>query len=187
MKSLKFLLIMVLAVLILPFSVLADDEEAPETVAAEESKEVNVYLFRGEGCPHCQEAEEWFSSIEEEYGEYFKVVDYETWYNEDNAKLMEEVADTRGEEASGVPYIIVGNKSWNGFAESYEDEILEAIKSEYDTAVDERYDIMKLVSSNQKKGNKKSSTGSDVLSLIIILVIVAAICFGIYKARKSTN
>ena len=99
MKSLKYLLLIVSALLILPFAVFADGEEEAE---ATESKEVNVYLFRGEGCPHCQEAEEWFASIEEEYGSYYNIVDYETWYDKDNAELMERVAEARGEEMVDV-------------------------------------------------------------------------------------
>ena len=92
---------------------------------------VAIYFFRGEGCPHCQEAEEWFDSIKGEYGDLFTVVDYETWNNQDNAKLMEAIAKSRGEIAEGVPYIIIGSKSWNGFTESYEQEMINEIKSNY--------------------------------------------------------
>ena len=102
MKKLKYLVILLIAALIIPFTVYAEGEENTE------SKEVNVDLFRGEGCPHCQEAEEWLESIEEEYGSYFKVVDYEVWYNQENSELMTEVAKARGESAEGVPYIIIG-------------------------------------------------------------------------------
>ena len=56
MKKFKLLLLVISALFLLPFSVFAEEDEAEAT----ESKEVNVYLFRGEGCPHCQEAEEWF-------------------------------------------------------------------------------------------------------------------------------
>ena len=100
MVKLKYLVILFAAVLLLPMTVFAVDEEvvaenpeATETTGTEDSKEVNLYFFRGEGCPHCEEAEQWFQSIEEEYGSYFKVVDYETWYNEDNAALMQKVAE----------------------------------------------------------------------------------------------
>ena len=54
---------------------------------------------------------------------------------------MEAVAKVRDEEAQGVPYIIVGNQSWNGFDESYQDEILDKIKDEYKKSEDERYDV----------------------------------------------
>ena len=191
MKYFKYFFVLLFVLFIIPFSVFAEGEEGEtvEEAPAEnsQSNEVRVYLFRGDGCPHCQEAEEWFQSIEEEYGNLFEIIDYETWYNEENADLMQKVADARKENAEGVPYIIIGNKSWNGFAADYEDEIIEQIKSEYDVNVENRYDIMKLLpsSSNQKEKEKKS--GNDVAALLIILVVVGGVCFGIYKARNSTN
>ena len=177
MKKLKYLVILLIAALIIPFTVNAEGEES-------ESKEVKVYLFRGEGCPHCQEAEAWFQSIEEEYGSYFEIVSYEVWYNQENAELMERVAKARGEEASGVPYIIIGNQSWNGFTESYEPEMIERIKSEFEKDINDRYDIIKLLPEKEKE---KDSTGSDILALIVILVVFGGICFGLYKARNKTK
>ena len=180
----RYFMLLLIALFILPLMVFAEDENLDSTDGASDSKEVNVYLFRGEGCPHCQEAEEWFESIEEEYGSYFKVIDYETWYDQDNSELMEKVAEARGETAEGVPYIIVGNKSWNGFADSLKDEILEEIKSEYSKDVSDRYDIMKLLP--EGKANTKSKKSNDVVSLLIIIVVVLGIGFGIYQARKKT-
>lgn len=93
---------------------------------------VVIYFFRGEGCPHCTEAEAWFESIKEEYGKMFIIKDYETWYNTENESFMKKVAESRDEKVIGVPYIIIGNKSWNGFTESYEDEMLSEIKRVYE-------------------------------------------------------
>ena len=189
MKTIKYLFVLLVAFLILPFSVFAEGEEetteGDATLISEQSKEVHVYLFRGEGCPHCQEAEEWFASIEEEYGNLFEVIDYETWYNSDNAALMKKVAEARGETAEGVPYIIIGNKSWAGFAEDYKSEMIEQIKSEFEINVDERYDALKGIDGSNQKEEK--STGSDVFALVIILAIVGAICFGVYKARNAVK
>ena len=204
MKKFKYFVVLLAAILIIPFTVYAEDEDyheeevvaeeaeatevTSESTTQEESKEVKIYFFRGEGCPHCEEAEEWFKSIEEEYGSLFEVVDYETWYNEDNAKLMQDVAEIRGETAEGVPYIIIGDKSWNGFAESYEEDILNQIKTMFEQNVSERYDVMKYLdivgTGKDKKEEKKSN---DVLSLILILVITGGVGFGIYQARKKTN
>lgn len=178
MKKLKYLLVLIVA-LLLPVAVFAEGENT-------ESKEVKLYFFRGEGCSHCAEAEAWFESIEEEYGSYFEIVDYETWYNQENAELMQKVAEARGEEAQGVPYIIIGNKSWNGFTESYTPEMLEQIKSEFEKDVNDRYDIIKLLP-EIKKEKEKDTTGSDIFALIIILVVVGGICFGVYKARSKTK
>ena len=185
MKTIKTILLLLVAVLMLPLAVYAEGEE--ETVVSEQSDEVNVYFFRGEGCSHCAEAEAWFESIEEEYGSLFEVVDYETWYDEDNAALMQQVAQARGETAEGVPYIIVGNKSWAGFAQDYAPEILAQIQSEHEVAVDERYDIIKQLPDIEKKKEEKHSTGSDVFALVLILVVVGGICFGVYKARNTVK
>lgn len=201
MKKFMYLVLLFAAFLILPFAVYAEDEdeeyEAPVEEVSEEttssdseadSKEVNVYFFRGQGCSHCAEAEEWFKSIEEEYGSYFKVVDYETWYNEDNAKLMQEVADARGEKAEGVPYIIIGDQSWNGFSQSYTEDMINQIKSVYAQDVSERYDIMTYLP-YIKDGKKvdEEEKSNDALALILIILVTGGIGFGVYQARKKTN
>ncbi len=200
MKKFMYLVLIFAAFLILPFAVYAEDdevedaqveevsEEASEETTGDDSKEVNVYFFRGQGCSHCAEAEEWFKSIEEEYGSYFKVVDYETWYNEDNAKLMQEVADARGEKAEGVPYIIIGDQSWNGFSQSYTEDMINQIKTVYAQDVSERYDIMTYLPyiKDGKKADKDKDS-NDALALIIIILVAGGVGFGIYQARKKTN
>lgn len=187
MKRLKYFVLLLAMVLLFPLAVFADEEETTESELVD--TRAIIYFFRGEGCPHCADAEEWFESIESEYGEKFAIVDYETWYDTDNAELMQKVSDARGDNATGVPYIIIGDKSWIGFdKETYGPEILAQIDAVYATEVSERYDALSAVGVTAKLPNAKTeakSTGSDVLALIIILVIVGGVCFGIYKARQS--
>jgi len=191
MKYIKYLVVLLAIFLVLPFGVFAEDENnttsESETTVSNDDKKVNLYLFRGEGCPHCAEAEEWFDSIKGKYGDYFKVVDYEVLNDEDNAKLMEKVAKLRNEDVSGVPYIIIGDKSWNGFDESYEDEMIKQIKSVYSQDVSKRYDIMNYVNDSSSNSKTKKSSSSDVLALIIILIVAGGAGYGIYYARKSTS
>ena len=192
MKVLKYLVVLLAIFLIMPFAVFAEeeasnnDENTTEEASSNDnsdSKKVNVYFFRGEGCSHCAEAEEWFDSIKEEYSEYYNLIDYEVWYNTDNSDLMKKVADARGEEAEGVPYIIIGDKSWNGFDSSYEEDMINQIKSVYAQDVKDRYDIMTLLTDS--KTSKKDSNASDILVLLAIIVVAGGIGFVIYKARKS--
>ncbi len=190
MKKLKYLFVLLIALLLVPIMTFAEGEEETtiENTAEGDNSEVIVYLFRGEGCPHCQEAEEWFESIEEEYGSLFKVVDYETWNDEDNAELMQKVAEARDEKAEGVPYIIIGNKSWNGFTDSYKDEMIEEIKAEHDKAPADRIDALAKVTKAAAKDKKKEKDSSgDVIALLAILVVVGGVCYGVYKARNNTN
>ena len=186
MKNLKLLLLLILTLLILPFAVNAEETESSAEESSKEVEKVNVYFFRGEGCSYCAAAEEWFDEISDEYGDKFKVVDYETWNSQENMDLMNEVAKARGETADGVPYIIVGNKSWNGFADDYKESIISQIEEEYKLDADSRYDIMQLIDGIGNDDSKKDSTGSDVLFIIISVIILGVVGFGLYKVRQSS-
>lgn len=191
MEKLKKLFFVVIAsLLIIPIGVFAEGEEE-ETTSEEQSNEVVIYFFRGQGCSHCAEAEAWFESIEDEYGDKFRIQDYETWYDADNAELMEKVAKARGEEesATGVPYIIIGDQSWIGFTDDYKKEITNKINELYNQEVNERYDIMSLLDTLLVDADKDSEkgSGSDVVALLLILIICGGVGYGIYAARKNAN
>ena len=65
MKKFKIGLLLIIGMFMLPFMVNA--EVKPDHEIDEKSNEVKLYIFRGEGCPHCEEALEWLDSIEKEY------------------------------------------------------------------------------------------------------------------------
>ena len=101
---------------------------------------------------------------------------------------MNEVAKVRGEDVRGVPYIIVGDQSWNGFDESNKKEILNKIKEEYDVKVEERYDIMELVDhvpTDEKSDDADDNYGDDIAVTALLLVVVIGVGLGIYSLRKS--
>ena len=41
-----------------------------------------------------------------------------------------------GDEAKGVPYTIIGEKTFSGYSEEMNDEIIKAIKSQYKDSYD---------------------------------------------------
>lgn len=183
MKSFKYIVFVLAILLVFPLIAFAEPEET--TTTTEEDNRAIIYFFHGETCPHCQEAREWFKSIEDEYGSKFKLVEYEVWNNEENNELMQRVNELRGDNASGVPYIICGDQSWIGFSESsMGTEIKDKIDEVYKTPVSERYDVMALLESGAKPETKSSN---DALALIIILLVAGGLGFGIYQARKTTN
>lgn len=193
MNKLKTILVVILSVfLVLPFGVLASQETSTDPAnnntpagEVEKDKKVKVYFFRGEGCPHCAEAEEFFKSIKEEYGQYYKILDYETWNDANNADLLQKVGETRGENITGVPYILIGDKSWAGYDTSYDEDIKAAIKAEYEKDVADRYDIAKLVDFGDGLVEEPDHS-NDAMILIIILLVAAGITYGVVVARKKT-
>lgn len=101
-----------------------------------DNNKVNIYFFWGNGCPHCEEGFKFLDSISKEYGKYFKLNKFEVWENEDNAKLMEQFANKMGDEISGVPYIVIGNRTFKGFGEKHKEAIKDAIKEQYKDSYD---------------------------------------------------
>ena len=188
MKKFSYLVVLLIALFVFPFGVLA--EETTDTTTKEPveevSKEVPIYFFFGDGCSYCAAAKKWFKEIESEYGSKFEIKAFEAWYSQENAELMQKVADARKETADGVPYIIIGDQSWNGFSDEYKNEILKKIETVYEQEVSARYDIMQLIETGSTNEEEKDG-GNDFVSLIIILVLVGAAGFGIYKARETVN
>lgn len=177
MKKVKYLFVAFVAFLAMPFMVFATDTEATPTPAETEEtpSKVNVYFFRGEGCPHCEEMQEFFDSIEDEFGQYYTMNTYEVWYNQDNADLMEEVADTLGVKVTGVPFLVIGDQTWNGYASSYDSEIEAKILSEYTS--DSRYDVM---SAEEPEAN-------NVAAVLIVVAVIGVIGGIVYLLRASTG
>lgn len=185
MKNTKFLLLIIMSVLLIPFGVFAEGEATDTSTTGENDNKVNVYFFRGEGCSHCAEAEKFFESIKEEYGQYFNLVDYETWYNTDNASLLEKVGDYLDQDIQGVPFIIIGKQTWNGYASDYDDAIKAAIKEEFAKDVKSRDDVIAAVASNDTSKKENKDYTSDIVTVIIMVLVVAGITTGIIYARKK--
>lgn len=105
-----------------------------------ENNKVNIYFFWGNGCPHCEEQFEFFESIKEKYGDLYNLYTFETWYNEENAKLIYIFAEAMDDEVKGVPYTIIGNKSFKGFSKNYKKDIIDAIESQVQNSYDVYFD-----------------------------------------------
>ena len=174
MKKIKLLLVALISVVLLPLSINAASNE-----------KITVHIFRGEGCGYCKAALSFFDSIKEEYGQYYKILDYETWNDANNADLLQKVGETRGENITGVPYILIGDKSWAGYDTSYDEDIKAAIKAEYEKDVADRYDIAKLVDFGDGLVEEPDHS-NDAMILIIILLVAAGITYGVVVARKKT-
>ena len=95
-----------------------------------DDSKVNLYFFYGDGCPHCAKEEEFLDKLEEKY-EQIEVHRYETWYDRENAALLDKVRSKLGFK-TGVPVLIVGEESIVGYS-SYEisGKKIEGIVSKY--------------------------------------------------------
>ena len=77
-------------------------------------KELNIYLFYGDKCPHCAELEKFL----EQYLDDNKNVilnKYEVWSNKENQEKYKEVQKILNDYSNGVPYLIIGNNVITGY------------------------------------------------------------------------
>ena len=91
-----------------------------------EAKEVNLYLFYGEECPHCEREQQYLEELKEYYD--FNIIKYETWHNEENAELMSSVKSKLGINNPYVPFTVIDNLGLTGFNDNTKAEIESRIK-----------------------------------------------------------
>ena len=87
---------------------------------------VYIYLFWGDGCPHCAAAKPYFESLPLKYPGLV-VKDYEVYYNEDNQNLFTGIAQKYGLEQLAVPTIFIGNQYLQGYAAEFNESIENAV------------------------------------------------------------
>ncbi len=173
MKKLKLVFVAIFSMVILPLATYAKEP-------------INVYIFKSSSCSHCAEALEFFDELskDSEYSEYFKLVTFETNGNTEeiraNVSLAEKVSKYFGNQFSGVPLIVIGEKYFEGFgSSSMSDSIKETILSNYQS--DNYLDLVAGI----QNGTIKGSSFDAIMSIVIVLVLVGGIGYFIYIARKG--
>jgi glutaredoxin len=83
---------------------------------------VCIYLFWGNGCPHCAQAKPFLESLAQVYPRVV-LYEYEVWYDESNHNLFAAMTQAAGFEARYVPTIFIGSRHWEGYSEQIAQEI----------------------------------------------------------------
>lgn len=206
----KFLLVaLILSLVFIPINTFAAGEGAgsdyksltfKETLEAEEIEpefsdyeetddKATIYMFRGQGCSYCRAFLTHMNEEVDDLGDYFRIVTYEVWQDSKNNELLNKVSSFLGQEATGVPYIVIGDKVFTGYASDYDDDIEEAIMNLYNSK--DRYDVFeKMAASDTDEKSEKSSNDSNFLVIIwsaIFITIGTAITSGyVYSCHTKT-
>ena len=105
-------------------------------VVYDENK-LNIYLFWGKGCPHCEEEWKFLNRIAPKYYDKIHVYGFEVWNSKENQKIMDEFKDKLNiSKDSGIPLTIIEDKYYIGYDESYNDEMLKLIKNNHKNSKD---------------------------------------------------
>jgi len=134
---------------------------------------LNIYLFWGEGCPHCAKEKTFLNKILPNYPTV-KLNTYEVYYNQTNVGYMQDVAKTLDIDAGGVPFIIIGDKGIVGFGEGTTDKEIE-LQIKYCVANTCSDSVGSIVNKNKKIEKKEASVKSKSDKKIIKLPFVGEI------------
>lgn len=86
-----------------------------------------IYLFWGDGCPHCAAAEPFLEELTQRYPNV-ELRAYEVWYARENQKVFTDMAAAFGFQPQGVPTIFIGDRYWVGYSDRTAQE-MEAVVS----------------------------------------------------------
>lgn len=113
----KYLLVF-LTILLLPFTIKAleyKDVVAP-LAGIEANNQITIYLFHGDGCPHCAQEQVFLNELKAEYKDQINIVKYEVWYNDYNEDIYSKVKKAFNTSAKGVPFTVIGEKYFSGYS-----------------------------------------------------------------------
>lgn len=116
MKNIKKYLLLFLCIFLFP---IVGNAKSDDTIT--------LYLFHGDGCPHCAEEIEFLDTITDKY-DNLEIVKYEVWYNDENAELLQKVKEALDISSNGVPTTVIGDTSIIGFGSGTGSKIERAIE-----------------------------------------------------------
>ena len=114
-------------------------------------KEIKLYFFNGNGCPHCKAEEKQLTKLTKKY-KNLKVVNYEVWDDKNNQILFEKVKDKMNIKSAGVPLTIIGTSYIAGYDEAVDSYLERAII--YYMESDNYIDIVSKIKNNTFKDQK---------------------------------
>lgn len=100
---------------------------APSAVAQPESPApVTIYLFWGDGCPHCAREKAFLDALLR-HDPDLRLEQYEVWYVPENQALFARFGEAFGFQPGSVPATFIGDRYWIGYGESTGAEFVEQI------------------------------------------------------------
>lgn len=86
----------------------------PSFVNAQNQETLNIYLFYGQGCPHCSKEEVFSQDLTQQYSN-LKLYTFEVYNHSDNMKVLQAIGQELKLDTSGVPMVFVGNQHMVGY------------------------------------------------------------------------
>lgn len=86
-----------------------------------------IYLFWGDGCPHCAREKEYLKDLLRHYPDV-TLREFEVWNSAENQQLMERFGEAFRFKPGSVPTTFIGNRYWVGFGQNTGSEFVSALE-----------------------------------------------------------
>lgn len=191
-----FKTLLVLLLVLMPVTFANAKKTTTTTAAAPASDKMNLYVFYGNGCPHCEELEQYIATglkKDSRVKDFINVIYYETWYDETNQKLLSAVGQALNVDIKGVPFFLIGDQYFSGYGSQMNEEIVSTIQKVKDSgkytdvvaAVSAQTKIVGnesnpeagIVPEEEKKDDSKKNDTIGIIILGVTVVIILAIIF----------
>ena len=96
------------------------------------SNKPNIYIFWGDGCPHCKALAKFISKLPAETKNKVNIYSFEVWGDKDNKTLMKNFGKFLDQDVRGVPFMVIGDKIFDGYSSGdtkTDQQILDAINT----------------------------------------------------------
>ena len=96
------------------------------------SNKSNIYIFWGDGCPHCKALAKFISKLPAETKNKVNIYSFEVWGDKDNKTLMKNFGKFLDHDVRGVTFMVIGDKIFDGYSSGdtkTDQQILDAINT----------------------------------------------------------
>ena len=99
---------------LLPSMKPARAQENASIVDSQSPRNVTLYFFWGNGCPHCAAEEKFLNIIKKDYPT-LTIRKFEVWGSAKNREILKNVAEKLGADVKGVPFTVIGTNYVSGY------------------------------------------------------------------------
>lgn len=94
-----------------------------------DKNKVNIYLFYGKGCPHCEELINYLNTLPNPIKNKIELYTFEVWYNEESFQLLMDLGEYMDITPENIPFLLIGDTYFEGFRKSDEEKIKKSIQN----------------------------------------------------------
>lgn len=157
----------------------------PLTAYAQSEEKAIIYLFWGEGCPHCAAARPVLQDLAKSTPNV-ELREYEIYNNPENQEVILKMAQSFGFEPRYVPTIFLGERYWEGFSDEILSEIETTLAACLETGCPDAGLGAPLPSGQSgQAANVPMQSNGFTLAVIVMFGMVAALVYSGVTVRRG--